>query len=95
MHRLRTRFPGGRDDPLLVEIALGRRPGSDEIGLVCDGGVERRAIRLRVDGHGANPQLAERAEDADRDLAAVGDKNLSEWRHGRAYSVPSCTLQTS
>ena len=95
MDRLCTRFPGGGDDPLLVQVALGRRPGSDEIGLVCDGGVERRAVSLRVDGHRRDPQLAQRAEDADRDLAAIGDKNLSEWRHGRAYSVPSCTLQTS
>src|SRR4029453_10593705 len=80
---------GGAEDPLRIQVAVGRRTASNEIGLLGDGGVEGRAVSLGVDRHAPDPQLAQRAEDPDRDLAAIGDKNLSEWRHGRAYSVPS------
>ena len=34
MHGLGARAPGGVEDPLLVQVALGRRPAADQIGLV-------------------------------------------------------------
>ena len=76
------------EDPFLVQIALRGRAGADEIRLVGEADVERTAVGLGVDGDRRDPQLAQRAEDADRDLAAVGDENLGEGRHlARILSV--------
>jgi CDP-diacylglycerol--glycerol-3-phosphate 3-phosphatidyltransferase len=54
------------------------------------------AVGRRVHGHGADPELAQAAEDPDRDLAAVGDEHLPErrllgCRHG-PYSLEAVTL---
>src|SRR5215212_6564975 len=89
MDRLGAGPPRSVDDPLLVEVALGGRARSDQVRLVGDGGVEGQAVGIRVDGHGPDPELAKGAKNPDRDLAAVGDQNLSERSHGRAYSVAS------
>ena len=43
--------------------------------------VERVAIRLRVDGDGRDPELPQRAEDPNRNLATVGDEHLREAGH--------------
>src|SRR4029079_15537716 len=51
--------------------------------------MERGAVRLRINGDGRDAELAQRAEDPDRDLTAVGNQHLSEWRHGRPYCVTS------
>jgi hypothetical protein len=40
--------------------------------------VARRAIARGVDGNGGKAKIAARAEDADGDLAAVGDQNLAQ-----------------
>jgi hypothetical protein len=49
--------------------------------------MERGPIALRIDAHGSDPELAQRPEDADRDLPSVGDQNLLE--HERAvFSTP-------
>ena len=45
------------------------------------------AVGLGVDGDASDPELAERAEDADRDLAAVGDEHLARRAAmGRVFS---------
>jgi CDP-diacylglycerol--glycerol-3-phosphate 3-phosphatidyltransferase len=47
--------------------------------------VQRSAVGLRIHRDRADPELAQRPEDPDRDLAAVGDQDLRE-RHGRILS---------
>jgi hypothetical protein len=51
---------GGR-----VEVALGGLGGSDTDALIGELGMEGRAVRLRIDGHGLQPQLVGAAEDAE------------------------------
>ena len=70
-----------------LQVALGRRrrrrsdtprPRSE----TCSA----HAVGLRIDGDRADPELAQRAEDADRDLAAVGDQDLVETDTARILS---------
>ena len=81
MNRLGAGPLRGVDDPLLVQVALGRRPGADEIRLVRERCVERSTVGYRVDRDRRDLQLAERPADANCDLAAVGDQNLGEGLH--------------
>ena len=82
MDRLRARAQRGLDDSFAHEVALGRRAGADQEGFVGGAHVRRVAVGLRVDGHSADPELAERSEDPDRDLATVRDQDFREERHG-------------
>ena len=81
MDRLGPRAERGLDEDVAAEVALGRRTGPDEIGLVCGTHVRAPPVGLRVDGDTADPELAKRPEDANRDLAAVRDEHLRERRH--------------
>ncbi len=65
----------GGDDRGNLEIALGGRRRADADGAVGESCVERSFISGRVDGHGLDPELVERADDADGDLAAVCDQD--------------------
>jgi hypothetical protein len=73
------------DDPLGGEVGLGSRAASQRVRLVRIRDVRRAAVCVRVDGDRSDAELAQRPEDADRDLAAVRDQNLGE-RHGRILS---------
>ena len=81
MHRLGTGAAGYVEDPLLVQVTLGRGSRTDEVRLVCEGCVERCPIGLRVDRDRHDLELAKRAADANGDLASVGDEDLPEDRH--------------
>ncbi len=85
---------GDLDDPLLLEVTLGRRPGADQVRLVRRGYVEGAAVDLGVDGHGRDLELAQRPEHADGNLAAVRHENLREGRHG-PYSPCAWASPTS
>ena len=87
MDCLRARALRRREDALLIEVALGRQPTSDQIRLVGVGGVERCAVGLGVHGDRPDPELAQRPEDADRDLAAVCDQHFAENCHYPSYSL--------
>ena len=50
--------------------------------------MQRVAVGLRVDGHAADAELAQRAEDPHRDLAAVRHQDLRERRARRILSLP-------
>jgi hypothetical protein len=70
-----------------VEVALlgRRRPDADR--LVGEEHVLEVAVGLRIDGHGLDAHLAARAQDAQRDLAAIGDQDFLDLSHG-ADRVP-------
>ena len=75
------------EDAVDREVALGRRRRPEEERLVRVRDVQRGPVALRVDADRADPELAQRPEDADRDLPSVGDQNLVE--HERAvFSTP-------
>ncbi len=71
----------------MIEVGLDRAlAAADEIALVRLGAMQREAILLRVDGHGAQAELAGRPHHANGDLAAVGDQNAADpLRHGNLY----------
>ena len=77
---------GRVEHALLVQVALGRRAGPEQVRLVRGGDVQRAPVGLRVDGDGGDLELAQRAEDADGDLPAIGDQDLGERRHEGAFS---------
>src|SRR5581483_5659037 len=80
MDRVRADALREAHDLLHVEKALDRaRP--DEIGLVRFLDVNAGGILLGVDGGGRDAELAACADDAHRDLAAVGNQNLLK-NHG-------------
>ena len=93
MHRVGLRPTSRFEDGVLIQVTLRRSAAADEIGLVPVGDVRRGAIGVRVDGHGPDAELAQRAEDADGDLAAVGDQHLSECGHA-VFSM-ECRFLTS
>ena len=68
------------EDLLDVQVVLGRRAVAEVVGLAGARDVRRVAVELGVDGDARDAQLLQRAHDADRDLAAVGDQDLLEHR---------------
>src|SRR5262249_58666482 len=84
MHGLGPRGARGRNDLLLVEIALRGGGGADGHRLIGLQDVERLAISVREDGDGADAELAAGPDHAYRDLAAIGDEDFRKRRrHGR------------
>ena len=69
---------GRVEDPLDVQVALRRRARADEVRLVRRPHVQRAAVGLRVHGDRADAELAQRPEDANRDLAAIRDEDVAE-----------------
>ena len=63
--------------PADVEVRPDRLAGlADAVRLVGLEAVQGEAVFVRVDGDGADAEFVGRAEDADGDLAAVGDEQL-------------------
>ena len=83
--RLGAGAGGGVEDPLLVEVTPGGGTGPDQVSLVGRRNVQRGPVDLGVDGHGADPELAQRPKDADGNLAAVRYEDFRERSH-RPYS---------
>ena len=78
MHRLRAGLLRRRDDALDVEIAVTRPRRPEQHRLVGERDMHRLAVGLGIDGDGAQPHGARRADDAAGDLAAVGDQQRAE-----------------
>ena len=78
MHGIGAGGPGGRDDPVDGEIALGRGRRSQQHRLVGEQHVERLPVGLGEDGDAGDAHLAAGSDDPDRDLAAIGDEDLLE-----------------
>ena len=85
MYRLGAGTARDLHDLLGGEVRLGRRAAAQHVRLVRVVHVRRAAIGVGIDRNRTNAELAERPEDADGDLAAIGDQNLGE-RHGRILS---------
>src|SRR6267142_267433 len=84
VHRLRARLAGGGDNSLDAQVRLARRRRAEQHGVIRVLHVGRVTIGLGVDGDGAQSQRAAAAEDATRDLPAVGDENGAEHAQGTA-----------
>ena len=82
MHRLGAGALDHLEQLVDHEVALAGRPRAEQERLVGALDVWRVAIELGVDRDRADPELLAGADDAHRDLAAVGDQYLRE--HGAA-----------
>src|SRR5712664_1957130 len=80
MDRVASRALGDFDDPCCVEIALARRRGADRVRRVGSAHVQRVAIDIAVHGDRADAEVVAGANDAKRDLAAIGDEDGGERR---------------
>ena len=75
MNGINVFFFGQRDNAFDIEIRGDRTFAlADEVSFVRLETMETKAIFLGIDGHGAEPEFGARAEDADRDFAAVGSE---------------------
>ena len=91
VYRLGARPLGRADQRLRQQVALRGRAFADQVRLVGVVHERRIAIGLRVDRHRADAHLAQGAEDADGDLAAVCDQHLLE--HQPSSPDPSSSSQ--
>ena len=69
---------GGADDRRHVQVAVGAARRADADVLVGEPDVQGVLVGLGVDGDRLDAQLAAGEDDAQRDLAAVGDQDLLE-----------------
>ena len=78
MDRLCPRLYGTGEHGIVVEVALGKTRAADAIRLVGKLHVQRVRIGRGVDGDGLDAHIAARADNTDRDFAAVGDEHFVE-----------------
>ena len=82
MNCLCSRAPGGRDQLVAHEVALARRRGADVDRFIRFAHVRRERIGVGVYGDRRDAKLLAGANDAEGDLAAVGDQDLREHSGG-------------
>ena len=78
MDGLSARGPRGRDDLVLVQIALGGGRGAEGHRHVGLENVEGFPVGIGEDGDGGDSHLAAGPDDPYRDFATIGDQNL--WK---------------
>ena len=83
VHAVGAALLDGVEDGLGVEVALGRGLAAERVRLVGEADVEGVAIEFGVHRDGRDAELAGGPDDADGDLATVGDQDLCQ--HGWQY----------
>ena len=78
MHGLRAGALGSLEQLLDDEVALGGGQAPERVRLVGGRDVPRRPVGVGVDGNRADSQLAQGAEDPNRDLTPVRDEDFPE-----------------
>ena len=85
VNRIHMRLFGHADDVVDVEVGRDRALAfAHQVGLVGLEAVQREAVFLGVDRHGADIHLAGGAEHANGDLGSVGDEDALDRVHGVA-----------
>ena len=79
---------GGVQNAVDAQVAFGGGAGADVRRLIGHADVERGAVGVGVDGDAGDAHLAEGADDADGDLAAIGDQDLAEHADGIVAGRP-------
>jgi hypothetical protein len=74
--RVRARGLRGTNDRVDVQVAVGGGRGADPDGLVGLGDVTGARVGVAVDGDAGDAHAAQGGDDADGDLAAVGDEDF-------------------
>src|ERR1051325_244747 len=86
MDGLRAVTPCGIEDAVDPQITFRRRAGTDAFGLIGHPHMQGRAVGIGIDRDARDSHLAQGANDADGDLAAVGDQNFAEHRRWNCSS---------
>ena len=81
MHRLRAAAPRDIEDDIPAQIGLRGGCGADGIGLIRLAHMQRLRIGLAEDGDGLDAHAPRGADDADGDLATIGDEDFREHAH--------------
>src|SRR5450756_2834784 len=89
MDRLAARDDRGRDDRRGREVAPLGVGGADADRLVGELGGERVAVRLAVRDDGPDPHGPAGTQDADGNLAAIGDEDTVEHQATPVAGAPS------
>src|SRR5665647_2083882 len=97
MDRVGARDLRGGDEARDLEVRLARRRRPDADIVVGKADVERLAIGFGVDGNRLDVELAARADDSERDLAAIGDQDFLEHQlvYPASVSYTHLTLPTN
>jgi hypothetical protein len=69
---------GGLEDPVHAQVAFTRWSGPDMLGFVRQANVQGAPVGIREDRDAPNPHVSQRANNAHRDLATVGNQYLPE-----------------
>jgi hypothetical protein len=93
MDRVGAGGPRGVEDARDRKIGLGGVTAAERDGSIRPSDVDGGGVRLREDGDCADPELARGAENADGDLAAVGDEK--PVNRPRRYFLPRWPLSQS
>ncbi|MEY9853649.1 hypothetical protein ABH923_003327 [Leifsonia sp. EB41] len=80
-----------REDLVDDQVGLGAGRALEGVRLVGEPHVEGVAILVGVDGDGADPAVFRSTDDADGDLAAVGDEDLRDTGHNSLAYAGSTT----
>ncbi len=84
------RFRAGRqrrvDDPVRAQVAVRGGCRSEADRRVRRAHMGRIGVRIRIHRDGLDAEVATGPDDAQRDLATVGDEDPSEWRPGPVFA---------
>ena len=78
MNCLSSRLYGTGEHGIVVEVALGKTRAADAIRLVGKLHVQRVRIGRGINGDGLDAHIAARADNTDRNFAAVSDEHFVE-----------------
>ena len=78
--RVAAPFERGGDDALTAQVRFPRRGRANSDRFVSQCHMQRTGVRVGIDGDGGDAQLLAGTNDADGDLAAVGDEDFT--KHG-------------
>jgi hypothetical protein len=83
MDRMRAASPGNVEDQVAAQVRFSRRRGAEAIGLIRRENMQSGTIGVGVDGDGGDAEFATGADDAKRDLAAIGDEDFLDVDHSK------------
>ena len=93
MDRVGTAFERHAEDVVNAEIGRHRaKARANAVGLIRFETVQAEFVFFGKHCHRAFAQLVGGTQDADGDLAAIGDQDFGEFGHGRAFGLIAANL---
>ena len=92
MNRLCARAPGGIENAIDLQVALGRWRRAHQDRLIGFAHVQCRAVRFRINRDRLQAKIAARADYADRDLTAVGNQHSFKHLNSGALDLRSVRI---